>query len=311
MTLNTTSKFQTLLGKVLTYFILLSCFVILGLYAVQRFGAQYAEQKIREQLEHAGLTSFVHYQQVYFNPFTLTPSLEGVKVGLEDSPLIIFARISFNSYVIKHPNLDIDFWIQESHIDSLSRETRGVMRSAGIDTLLGKGSFSSTVQDEEITSELKLDIKDIGKLTLLSNIQRLDRSVPLLDLRSDILASFALGQPEALPIIYGDAIRFRSLDIKYQEAGLIHRLFPADSADQKDPINVQDTLTLASQALGLAPVGSPEANQISMALETFLETPDQLTLSMLPSSPISLKELTLLANEGALYKNSQMTIKSN
>ena len=214
MTLNTTSKFQTLLGKALTYFILLSCFVILGLYAVQRFGAQYAEQKIREQLEHAGLTSFVHYQQVYFNPFTLTPSLEGVKVGLEDSPLLIFARISFNSYVIKHPNLDIDFWIQESHIDSLSRETRGLMRSAGIDTLLGKGSFSSTVQNEEITSELKLDIKDIGKLTLLSNIQRLDRSFPLSDLRSDILASFALGQPEALPIIYGDAIRFRSLDIK-------------------------------------------------------------------------------------------------
>lgn len=311
MTLNRTSKFQTILGKFLTYFILLSCFAILGLYAVQRFGAQYAEQKIQEQLEHSGLTEFVHYQQVYFNPFTLTPSLEGVKVGAEDSPLLIFARISFNSYLVKHPNLDIDFWIQESPIDSLSRKTGTLMRSAGMNTLLGKGSFSSTIQDEGIVSELKLDIKDAGKLTLMSNIRLLDQHFTLSDLRSDILASFALGQPEALPIIYGEAIELRSLDIKYEESGLIHRLFSLSSSNQKNRINLEDALLLASQTVGFAPANSPEAKQIATSLQTFIETPKQLTLSLLPSTPTSVKELTLLANEGSLYKNSRITIQSH
>ncbi|WP_111638851.1 hypothetical protein [Marinomonas shanghaiensis] len=310
MTLNTTSKFQTLLGKVLTYFILLSCFAILGLYAVQRYGAQYAEQKIQEQLERTGLSQFVHYQQVYFNPFTLTPSLEGVKIGDENSPILIFARISFNSYLIKHPNLDIDFWIQESPIDSLSRETRALMRSAGMDTLLGKGSFSSTIQDEGIVSELKLDIKDAGKLTLMSNIRLLDHEFTPSDLRSDILASFALGQPEALPIIYGDAIELRSLEIQYEESGLIHRLFPPSGSYQSNPVELEGALMFASQALGLAPANSPEAKQIATSVQTFLETPKQLTLSLLPSSPISVKELTLLASEGSLYKNNRITIQS-
>ncbi|NLQ19114.1 hypothetical protein HGG82_16045 [Marinomonas sp. M1K-6] len=309
--MNTTSKFQTLLGKVLTYFILLSCLAILGLYAVQRFGAQYAEEKIQEQLERSGLASLVRYQSVYFNPFTLTPSLEGVSVGAENAPWLRFARISFNSYMIKHPNLDIDFWIQESPIDGLSRDTGRLMRAAGIDTLLGKGSFTSQIKNEHVSSVLKIDIKDLGKITLDSAITRLNNSVDLSDLRTDLLASLALGQPEALAIIYGEGIELHSLTVKYEELGLIHHLFPPSDLQPKVIQDQLITLSLASQALGLAPADSPQAKQIATAVQAFLQEPKQLTLAMSPASPISLKALTLLANEGTLYKNSQMTLQSN
>lgn len=308
---NTKTKLQNGLTKAITYFILLSCFVILGLYAIQRFGAQYAEQKIQEQLAHSGLTEFVRYENVYFNAFTLTPSIENISFGSKNAPWLTFARISFNSYLLKHPNLDVDFWIQQSPIDSLSTDTRRLMRAAGIDTLLGKGSFSSQEEGEDRLSQLTLDIKDVGKITFNSKITLRNKNIDLSELRTDLLASFALGQPEAMLLIYGEEIDVQSLALQYEESGLVNHLFPASDRKQEHQTDLQDTLTLASQVFGLAPADSPEAKHIAITLEAFLNAPQQLTLSISPSSAISLKELTLLANEGSLYKNSQMAIKNN
>ncbi|QUX90683.1 hypothetical protein CYL31_04375 [Marinomonas sp. A3A] len=308
---NIVTKLQSGLGRALTYFILLSCLAILVLYLVQRFGTQYAEDKIQEQLNQSGLAPFVHYESIHLDPFTLTPSLENVSFGNENSPWLRFARISLNSYPIKYPDLDVDFWIQKSPIDSLSRETRGLMRAAGVDTLLGKGSFTSKVEGENVSSHFKLDIKDLGKLDLTSKINLLDNSIVMSDLRSDVLASFALGQPEALPIIYGDAIELHSLDVKYEESGLISHLFPPSVILQDSPENQLNRLENICQALGLAPADSEEAEHIAETLLAFLKQPKKLSLTLSPSSAISLKELALLASEGMLYKDSKMTLSND
>ena len=309
--LNISTKLLNGLGKAVTYSILLSCMAIFVIYLVQRFGAQYAEEKIQEQLEHSGLKPFIHYESVHLNPFTLTPSLENVSFGNENAPWLRFARVSFNSYPIKYPNLDVDFWIQESPIDSLSRDTRHLMRGVGIDTLLGKGSFTSKVEGEKVSSQFKLDIKDIGKLDLSSKINILDHSIIMSDLRSDVIASFALGQPEALPIIYGNAIELHSLEMKYEESGLIAHLFPKSAILRDSRASQLNGLKYASQALRFAPADSKEANNIAEILLAFLMQPEKLNLVMQPASALTLKELTLMTNEGTLYKDSKMTLSTD
>ena len=72
-----------------------------------------------------------------------------------------------------------------------------------------------------------------------------------------------------------------------------------------------DYLTFGSQALGLAAVDSKEAKQIASAIWAFLNKPEKLTLSLSPSSPISVKELALSTREERLYKDSNMTITNN
>jgi hypothetical protein len=309
--LNISTKLQNGLGKAITYFILLSCMAIFIIYLVQRFGTQYAEDKIQEQLNQSGLAPFVHYESIHLDPFTLTPSLENVSFGNENAPWLRFARISFNSYPIKYPDLDVEFWIQESPIGSLSRDTRNLMRAGGIETLLGKGSFTSKIEGEKVSSQFKLDIKGIGKLDLSSKIYVLDHGIVMSDLRSDVLASFALGQPEALPIIYGDAIELHSLEVKYEESGLITHLFPQSAVLRDSPENQSNSLRYASQALGLAPADSEEAKHVAETLLTFLMQPEKLSLTMQPSSALSLKELVLMANKGTLYKDSKMTLLNN
>ncbi|WP_421855952.1 hypothetical protein [Marinomonas sp.] len=309
--MNISPKLQNTLGKAITYFILLSCAAIFVIYLVQRFGAQYAEDKIQEQLDLSGLAPFVHYESVHLNPFTLTPSLENVSFGNENAPWVRFARISFNSYPIKYPDLDVDFWIQESPIDSLSRDTRHLMRGIGIDTLLGKGSFTSKVEGEKVSSRFKLDIKDIGKLDLSSNINVLDRSIVMSDLRSDIIASFALGQPEALPIIYGKAIELHSLEVKFEESGLIAHLFPKSAILRDSRASQLNGLKYVSQALRFAPADSNEAEHIAETILAFFMKPEKLSLVVQPASAISLKELALMMNEGTLYKDSNMTLSNN
>lgn len=309
--LNISPKLQNILGKAITYFILLSCAAIFIVYLVQHFGAQYAEKKIQEQLELSGLAPFVHYESIHLDPFTLTPSLENVSFGNEYSPWLRFARISLNSYPIKYPDLDIDFWIKESPIGSLSRDTRRLMNAANIDTLLGKGSFTSKIDNENVTSQFKLDIKDVGKLSLFSNISLLDKTITMSNFRSDMLASLAMGQPEALPIIYGDAIELHSIKIKFVESGLAEHLFAQSDLLHKSSTIQLKELKYASQALGLAAEDSKEAKHIAETLMAFLKQPQQLSLAISPSSAISLKELALMARQNTLYKDSTMTLSND
>ena len=307
---NTLPK-QSLIAKLFTRFVLLSCLVVFVVYGVQRFGGHYANEKAQEKIAQAGLSGLVQYDSLYFNPFSLTPSLENVRVGPANAPWLTFARLSFNSYIIKHPNLDIDFWIQKSDAAELSRDTAALMRAAGIDTLLGKGHLSSEIENDKLTWAFHLDIKDVGKLTLSADITLLDKTTLIRDLRADALASIAMGQPSALLSIYEDDIEIGSLTLQYEELGLVQHRYPISPDDPDNNLAIAShTLGLAA-ALGLAQEGSTEATDIDNALKAFLIAPKNLTLSVQPAAPLSLRALRNLAEQGTLYQDGQITLQVN
>ncbi|MDP5055392.1 MAG: hypothetical protein NWP51_00890, partial [Marinomonas hwangdonensis] len=70
------------------------------------------------------------------------------------------------------------------------------------------------------------------------------------------------------------------------------------------------TLGLAA-ALGLAQEGSTEATDIDNALKAFLIAPKNLTLSVQPAAPLSLRALRDLAEQGTLYQDGQITLQVN
>ncbi|MCB5162276.1 hypothetical protein [Marinomonas algarum] len=309
--MNTTSRLQTWLGNVFIYCLLTASVVVFALFGIQYIGKKYAEDAFQQQLQRAGLTSLVHYDSVHFDPFTLTPSFENVRVGSVVTPWLHFARISFNHYPLTHPNLDIDFWVKESSIADLSRDTGHLMRAAGVDTLLGKGSLSSHTDANELITQLHVNIKDMGKVTLESHINVLSSSLSLTELRSDLLASFALGQPEAMLSLYGETIELHRLMLKYEEAGLIRHLFPSSSQSPQSADYSQETqkrFRLVSQAMGLAPKESKEANEIANALTRFLRQPETLTLFIEPETPTSIKQLMHFSEQEQLYRRSKMTL---
>lgn len=304
MTINTQPKNtlpkQNLIAKFFGRLVLLSCFGVFVVYGVQRFGGDYANEKAQEKIAQAGLTGLVQYDSLYLNPFSLTPSLENVRVGPANAPWLKLSRLSFNSYIIKHPNLDIDFWLQKSDAAELSRDTAALMRAAGIDTLLGKGHLSSEIENNNLTWSFHLDIKDVGKLTLSADIRLLDKTTLINDLRADALASIAMGQPSALLSIYEEDIEIRSLTLQYEELGLVQHRYPI-SPD--DPANYL--------ANSLAQEGSAEATDIDNALKAFLIAPKNLTLSVQPAAPLSLRTLRNLAEQGTLYQDGQITLQVN
>ena len=304
--------------------ILVSLFVVfsltvLGLYAIKYFGTQYTEEALQKQLDDAGLTPFVHYQTVHFNPFTLTPSIEEVSFGFENSPWLQFSRISLNSYPLTYPDLDVDFWIKNSPAESLSDDTRRLMKIAGITTLLGKGSLSSTINEDQVTSQFKLDIKDLGILSTSSHIRLLNNELSMHEIRTDLLASVAMGQPLGLFFIHGEALEINDLDIRYQDSGLVTRLIPETPKSQQEENQLASLLKFLSQSLGVAKANSVEADEIANALVGFLKpsqdpssntqaSKKQLRLQMSPSKPLSLQELALMAHETRLYKDSNMRL---
>ncbi|WOD06239.1 hypothetical protein [Marinomonas sp. GJ51-6] len=304
--------------------ILVSLFVVfsltvLGLYAIKYFGTQYTEEALQKQLDDTGLTPFVHYQTVHFNPFTLTPSIEEVSFGFENSPWLQFSRISLNSYPLTYPDLDVDFWIKNSPAENLSYDTSRLMKVAGITTLLGKGSLSSKVNKDQVTSQFKLDIKDLGILSTSSHIRLLNNELSMHEIRTDLLASIAMGQPLGLFFIHGEALEISDLDIRYQDSGLVTRLIPEAPKSQQEEKQLASLLKFISQSLGVAKANSVEADEIANALVDFLKpyqdpslntqaNKKQLRLQMSPSKPLSLQELALMAHETRLYKDSNMRL---
>lgn len=301
-------------GLLISFFTLFSLSII-GLYAIKHFGTQYTEQKVQEQLKRSGLAPFVRYQSIHFNPFTLTPSLENVSFGYENAPWLRFARISFNRYPITYPSLDIDFWLKASPASSLSRETAQWMHAAGIETLVAKGSFVSKIEPDESsttlksTSQLTLNVKEVGRLSFSSKIALLDTNLSMTELRTDLLASIALGQPEAIFIIHGDHVEINDVDIRYQDAGMIKRLFPNISTTQTAQSSLLKKLQTSSQSLGFAHTHSVESKHIADTILTYLQSPTSLHLAM-PSSSISLKDVALMINDNTLYQASKMTLST-
>ena len=312
--MSTVKKFVTTLkengARIVFVCFMLFGLAVLGLYGLKHFGTQYAEKQVQEQLEHAGLLPFVHYENLHFNPFTLTPSLENVRFGVDSAPWLKFSRISFNSYPLTYPNLDVDFWLQESKPEDLSYETEYWMHITGLKTLLGKGSIKSEIDEENVTTHIDLDIHNIGQLSIDSDITLLNSDVSMHEFRTDLLASIALGQPEAVLIIHGESIELNALSLEYEEQGLIHGWVPNPPATPEEEYELFETLRYSSEAFGLAYVDSQEADHIANVMLNFLSSPTKLKMTMAPKEPINLSDLVLFISNSHLYSMSNMTLSS-
>lgn len=287
--------------------IVILCLAVLTIYVMKHVGTQYAQQKINDQLAQSGLKDLVHYESINFDPFTLTPSLNNVSVGIKSAPWLQFASITFNHFALHYPNLDIDFWIEQNSASELSGNTGPPIRADNVQTLLGKGSFTSRSHGERVLSHFTLDMKELGILNIASDVNVLDRNIVISEFRADLLASLALGQPEAIFILYGERLEFRSLNIQYIDAGFINHWWPESSTPTSSTNHLRSIVKSNIQALGLT-TNSPDAEHIADSIIAFIQQPNTLNLSLLPPLPINLKELTLLFGDKNLYKGSNMRI---
>ncbi|BFM50719.1 hypothetical protein [Marinomonas sp. THO17] len=297
----------TKLAKGVAFFIVLACIAIFVLYLVQKFGSNYAEEKIQQRIRNAGLTHLIHYERLHLDPFTLTPSLEEVRIGPASAPWFYLARISFNSYLFKKPNLDVNFWIKETPVNQLAASSASLLRHAGLQTLLGKGHFRSQVDGDEVTSQLHLDIKDLGKWNLTSDSLVDQSPLNLTEVRTDLLASIALGQPEAVLIIYGDKLKLEEAQLSFDNAGLYQHLLQAWQTPDLALLSLQNHIA----QWGLAPANSRTARQMAQGLYQLIEQDQSLAVTLQPADPISLKEWVLLTGEKGVAESTNMAISQH
>lgn len=293
------------LAKGVALFILIACIAIFVLYLVQKFGSNYAEEKIQQRIQNAGLTQLIQYERLHLDPFTLTPSLENVRIGPASAPWLYLARISFNSYLFKQPNLDVDFWIKETPVNQLDASSASLFRQVGLQTLLGKGHFRSQVEGDKVTTQLHLDIKDVGKWNITSDSLVDQSPLNLMELRTDLLASIALGQPEAVLIIYGDKLKLAQARLDFDNLGLYQHLLQTWQAPDMAILSLQNQIS----QLGLAPANSVAALEMARSLYSLIERDQNLSLQLQPAEPISLKKLVLFAGEDDLAESANMTIR--
>ena len=294
------------MAKAVSFLILAACVVIFALYLIQKFGAEYAEEKIQQRITTAGLQTLIKYDSVHLDPFTLTPSLENVRFGPNSAPWLNFARISFNSYLFKQPNLDVDFWIKETPVNQLSRETATLFRQAGLKHVLGKGSFQSTLDGDTLESHLHLDIKDAGKLNVISHTELSKQDLSLVDLRTDLLASVALGQPEAILYLYGERLNIEQLSVSYQDTGLAEHLFN-DWSQHSNEWRMLKLSQIVDQ-LKLAPEDSLDALNLARTLDQYLLEPATLSLTFSPNTAMNLKQLALIAEQKMLAQQAKLKV---
>lgn len=283
------------------------CFLAVFL-AVKALGTYYSKKIIDERLQHAGLGSLVHYKTLSFSPFTLTPTLESVTLGNEYYPWLAFRSISFKWLPLIYPDLQVDFQF-DSH-KSLARGSQQILSKLGIQTLKGSGLFTSNKIGKQLTSKLTLTIEQVGTLDWMSRLDLLTNTLSLQEFRSDLLASMALRQMSAMPIIYGDSIAFDKISIRFHDTGLMHHLFPLQkSPEQKrNQTNIIATLDKTIDELGLAKAGSHTSQRIVHQLLSFWHNPNTLTLVMAPSKALSLKEVMLLSQNKQLYDGAKLSM---
>ncbi|MDB4837516.1 hypothetical protein OAH87_03515 [Marinomonas sp.] len=300
---HSTDQTQYKVGTLFIKILMVFCVLVLAIYFAKHFGTQYAEKKVQEQLDRSGLAPFVDYKTLHFNPFEIAVSLEDVSAGLASAPWLTFSRITLNYHPTQPSHIDIDFWIKQSAAAELSTETQLWMRKAGIDTLLGKGSFSSLQQGESVTSELTIIIKDVGEIIGSSDIKLFDQNISMMELRTDMLASMAMGQPEGVFIIHGDAVQIQSARLAYTDMGLAKHVFP----QQPDNRVIYGII----EKLGLAHQYSAEAEHIAKTVSHFFQSQNKtLITEVSPSPPITLKDATLLISDKLLYKKTGMSISN-
>lgn len=289
----------------------LCCFFILFV-TVKELGTYYTKKIIDRRLQEAGLSAFIHYQTISFQPFTLTPSLESVTLGNERYPWLALKTLSMKWLPLTYPNLDVSFQFDPSK--PLARDSHYLLSKLGIHALRGSGHFVSNKTDKQLTSKLTLDIQQVGTLHWMSKLDLLTDSVSLQEFRSDLLASMALGQMSAMPILYGDSIAFETVDVRFHDSGLVAHLFPhppskqQGSSSEQVPITAKLENTIAT--LGLAKTGSNASKYIADQLFTFWQQPNTLTITMTPKRAISLTDIMLLSQEKQLYDGAKITIKN-
>ncbi|WP_133012856.1 hypothetical protein [Marinomonas flavescens] len=282
--------------------------LILLFSAAKYFGTRYATQVIDKQIHESGLAPLIHYKSISFNPLTLTPVMHSVSIGNKRYPWLRLTHIKFNYLPVIYPKLNVDFQFDDNKTSFIARDTRRLMTLMGIQQLTGQGHFLSAPKEGNIDSTLTLQVDQVGHLFFNSNIDILNQDVSLQEFRSDLLASMALGQLDAIPILYGDSIAFHKIALRFRDEGLIKRQWPEFSA--KSSHEALPYFKTLSAYLGLAPYHSIQNHHISTQVTTFLTKANTLSFSMAPKQPIKLKTLMQFVRNESLYENSDMSLSA-
>ncbi|SBS29934.1 hypothetical protein MSP8887_01193 [Marinomonas spartinae] len=297
--------------KMLRVALSILCCLLVVFLAAKELGTYYSKKIIDERLEHAGLRSFVHYKAISFSPFTLTPTLQSVSLGNEHYPWLAFRTISLKWLPLIYPDLRVSF--QFDPHKSLARDSRRLLSKLGIDALKGSGLFTSNKIGRQLTSKLNLTIEQVGTLHWKSRLDLLTNTLSLQEFRSDLLASIALRQMSAMPIIYGDSVAFDKVSIRFHDTGLVHHLFPLQKhpAQKRNQMNITSTLEKVVDEMGLAKAGSHTSQLIVHQLLSFWHHPETLTFVMAPSKALSLKEIMLLSQNKQLYAGAKLSVTTH
>ena len=275
-------------------------------FALKFLGTRYATQTISKQIQESGLTPLIHYKKITFDPLTLSPIMHSVAIGNQRHPWLRFSQIKFNALPVNYPQLDIEFQFDDSQ-QPLARETQHLLTMAGIKQLNGHGRFLSKPTGKNIDSTLTLDIQQIGELFFTTSLDILDPNFSLHELRSDFLASLALGQLDAMPILYGESVALHNMSFRFQDNGLTRYVWP----NSEKSINREDNLLFLKALInkvGLAPHQSIQADHIATQVQNFLTTPQRLSFSMMPPHPIKLVTLMSFIQNKSLYQDSDMNL---
>lgn len=295
--------------KILVGLIILSVLAVLFTIPLKFFGTRYLENQLQQQLTQAGLMGLVHYSKLNLDLFSLTVSLNDVSLGRENAPWIRLHDIHFKHILLNYPDLDINFTLENSDQKTLSRKTRLYMALAGINVLQGQGYIKSKIKGDELDSNIQLQLNQSGTLQLASRLSINTTGVTLETLRSDLLASLALGQPEAMVFLYGDNLRLKSLKLQYQEEGLVQRYMTSFGLNKGTRDYLVSTIDSGVSSLGLAPWQSPAAKEIANTLTDFLLSPNRLQIALLPPSYVTLNELSAFLTNKTFYSNTNMKIE--
>ncbi|REG84985.1 hypothetical protein [Marinomonas pollencensis] len=276
--------------------------VCIAFFALKYVGSRYTTQIITQQIEESGLTPLIHYKKITFDTLTLSPVMHSVSIGNQRYPWLRFSKITFNALPINYPQLDIEFQFDDSQ-QPLARDTQRLLAIAGVNQLTGHGRFLSKPNGNNIDSTLTLTMPHLGQLYLSTNLDILDADFSLHELRSDLLASLALGQLDAMPILYGESVALHKLALRFQDNGLTKQIWPHSQSNEKRLL-VKSIIN----SIGLAAYDSPQAEYLATQFENFLANPKQLSFSMLPKKAIKLSSLMKFSQEKSLYLKSDMAL---
>jgi len=121
-----------------------------------------------------------------------------------------------------------------------------------------------------------------------------------------LLASVALGQPEAILYLYGERLNIEQLSVSYQDTGLAEHLFN-DWSQHSNEWRMLKLSQIVDQ-LKLAPEDSLDALNLARTLEQYLLEPATLSLTFSPNTAMNLKQLALIAEQKMLAQQAKLKV---